>query len=67
MTSGVGAEIEFMELRGDLIIRRATTEENMNEHWDVLDAEFGRVDVKAAKRESRGDPLTTRCGGNCAP
>jgi hypothetical protein len=57
MTNGIGAEIEFAELRGDLIIRRATPDENMNEHWDMLDAEFGRVDVKAAKRKYRGGPV----------
>jgi len=57
MTTGIGAEIEFAELRGDLIIRRATPDENMNEHWDMIDAEFGRVDVKAAKRKYRGGPV----------
>ena len=54
---GVGAEIKFYELRGDLIVRRATADENMNEHWDYLDAEFGRVDVKAPKRLHRGGPI----------
>jgi hypothetical protein len=57
MICGVGAEIMFAELRGDLILRRATTDENMNEHWDLLDAEFGKVDVKAPKRLYRGGPV----------
>ena len=57
MTSGFMAEVEFIAMRGASIIRMATPEENMNEHWDVLDADFGRVDVKAAKRKYRGGPV----------
>lgn len=50
---GTAAEKEFISLRGDNFIRLATREENILQHWDLLDAEFGRVDVKAAKRSNR--------------
>ena len=52
-TEGTAAECEFIYLRGSFILRRATRDEDINEHWDVLDSEFGRVDVKAAKRRHR--------------
>lgn len=51
---GTEAENEFITLRGDCFLRRATRSEDMNEHWDILDSEYGRVDVKAAKRRHRG-------------
>ena len=54
---GTEAEKLFRKLRGDNFVRRATREEDMNEHWDVLDSEFGRVDVKAAKRKFRSGPV----------
>lgn len=54
---GTKAELEFISLRGDNFIREATRNENINEHWDVLDKEFGKVDVKAAKRKYRKGPI----------
>ena len=50
---GTSAEQEFAALRGDNYVRKSTKDEDIHEHWDVLDKEFGRVDVKAAKRFSR--------------
>ncbi len=43
---GALAEREFIELRSDTFVRSATKEENIHEHWDILDRELGRVDVK---------------------
>jgi len=54
---GTAAEQEFISLRGDNFIRKATKEENIFEHWDILDKEFGHVDVKAAKRKYRHGPV----------
>ncbi len=54
---GRAAEEEFISLRGDNFIRKATLNEDRNEHWDVLGKEFGRVDVKAAKRKNRRGPI----------
>lgn len=54
---GSAAEQEFIYLRGDSFIRAANKYENIHEHWDVLDSEFGRVDVKAAKRMYRNGPI----------
>jgi len=54
---GRAAEEEFISLRGNNFIRKATLDEDRNEHWDVLDKEFGRVDVKAAKRKYRRGPI----------
>lgn len=56
-SEGNKAEDLFIELRGDKFLRKANTAENIHEHWDVLDAEFGRVDVKAPKRKNRAGPL----------
>ena len=56
-SEGTAAEREFITLRGDNFIREANWNENVNEHWDVLDKEFGRVDVKAAKRKYRNGPI----------
>jgi hypothetical protein len=50
----MSAENEFINLRKDTFVRLATKEENFLEHWDILDSELGRVDVKAPKRKSRG-------------
>jgi hypothetical protein len=50
---GREAEEEFIALRGDNFLRRATKQEDIHEHWDILDKEFGRVDVKAAKGKWR--------------
>ena len=47
---GKEAEDIFIKRRGDNFIRKATRNEDINEHWDVLDRELGKVDVKAAKR-----------------
>jgi len=47
---GKEAEDIFIKRRGNNFIRRATRNEDINEHWDVLDGELGKVDVKAAKR-----------------
>ena len=58
ISEGNTAENEFINLRKRTFIRKATKEEDMNEHWDVLDEELGRVDVKAAKRLYRNGPLT---------
>ena len=55
---GALAEREFIELRSDTFVRSATKEENIHEHWDILDRELGRVDVKAAKRLHRSGPIT---------
>jgi hypothetical protein len=52
LAQGEAAEKEFITLRGDNFVRRANSLEDMNEHWDVLDKEFGRVDVKSGKRSS---------------
>ena len=54
---GTQSEKEFINLRGSSFIRKATKDEDINEHWDVLDKEFGRVDVKAAKRKYRNGPI----------
>jgi hypothetical protein len=54
---GTVAEQEFTDLRQDNFIRRATRTEDINEHWDVLDKEFGKVDIKAGKRKYRGGPI----------
>jgi hypothetical protein len=54
---GDNAEEQFIQLRGDNFIRKADREENIHEHWDVLDKELGRVDVKAAKRKFRNGPV----------
>ena len=54
---GTQSEKEFISLRGSSFIRKATKAEDINEHWDVLDKEFGRVDVKAAKRKYRNGPI----------
>ncbi len=54
---GTEAEQEFIKLRGDNFIRPATRDENIFEHWDVLDEKFGKVDVKAAKRKYRNGPI----------
>lgn len=56
-SEGTVAEKEFIALRGENFVREATKEENIHEHWDVLDKEFGRVDVKAAKRKYRSGPI----------
>lgn len=56
-SEGRSAEKEFIELRADNFIRKATRNEDIFEHWDVLDKEFGRVDVKAAKRFNRRGPI----------
>jgi hypothetical protein len=57
MQEGTEAEREFISLRGSNFVRKSTKEEDMNEHWDILDAELGRVDVKAAKRLYRSGPV----------
>lgn len=54
---GRAAENEFISLRGDNFIRKSTRDEDIFEHWDVLDKEFGRVDVKAGKRSNRNGPV----------
>ena len=54
---GTAAEQEFISLRSNSFVRRATKEEDIHQHWDVLDKEFGMVDVKAAKRKFRGGPI----------
>ena len=57
MAQGDKAEQEFIRLRGDKFIRKATFDEDVNEHWDVLDKEFGKVDVKSGKRRSHKGPV----------
>ena len=57
VVEGTAAEIEFIKLRGELFVRRATRDEDIHQHWDVLDKQFGMVDVKAAKRKFRGGPV----------
>lgn len=54
---GTEAEQQFIKLRSDTFVRKSTKDEDMNEHWDVLDEELGRVDVKAAKRFYRNGPV----------
>ena len=54
---GTVAEKEFIKLRGNNFVRHATRDEDIFEHWDVLDKEFGKVDVKAAKRFKRRGPV----------
>ena len=54
---GTAAEKEFIKLRGNNFVRHATRNEDIFEHWDVLDKEFGKVDVKAAKRFERRGPV----------
>jgi hypothetical protein len=54
---GTEAEKEFIKLRGNNFVRSATRDEDIFEHWDVLDREFGKVDVKAAKRFERRGPV----------
>jgi hypothetical protein len=57
LREGTEAELEFISLRGDNIVRRATKQEDIYQHWDLLDLELGKVDVKAAKRKYRGGPI----------
>jgi hypothetical protein len=57
IVEGNKAEDEFINIRGENILRKANKTENIYEHWDVLDKEFGRVDVKASKRKYRGGPI----------
>lgn len=57
MAQGNQAEQEFIKLRGKNFIRKATFDEDVNEHWDVLDKEFGKVDVKSGKRRSHKGPV----------
>jgi hypothetical protein len=57
MSQGNEAEQEFIRLRGDNFIRKANFEEDVNEHWDVLDKQFGKVDVKSGKRRSHKGPV----------
>ncbi len=57
VTEGTDAEKHFISLRGSNFIRKSTREEDIHEHWDVLDKEFGRIDVKAAKRMFRGGDI----------
>ena len=47
---GKEAENMFIIMRGDNFIRRSNRNEDIHEHWDVLDRELGKVDVKASKR-----------------
>lgn len=54
---GNKAEEEFIKLRGDNFIRKADRSEDMKQHWDVLDKEFGKVDIKAPKRRERGGEI----------
>lgn len=54
---GVSAEKEFANLRKDTFVRFANREENILEHWDLMDSELGRIDVKAPKRKDRGGDL----------
>lgn len=54
---GISIEDEFINLRGDKFIRKSTRQEDMKEHWDVLDSELGRIDIKAPKRVYRGGPI----------
>lgn len=54
---GKFAEDRFVQLRRSHIIRVANDEENIHEHWDVLDDTFGRIDVKSAKRMHRGGEI----------
>lgn len=50
---GEEAENLFKRLRDGKIVRDANHIENRDEHWDVLDEDFGKVDVKSAKRLHR--------------
>ena len=54
---GAYTEQEFISLREDNFIRKANRKEDIHEHWDVLDKEFGKVDIKAAKRFERRGPV----------
>lgn len=54
---GTAAEKEFVELRKDFFVRKSTRDEDIFQHWDVLDSEYGKVDVKAAKRFERKGPI----------
>jgi hypothetical protein len=54
---GDSAENEFANLRKDTFVRLATKEENIFEHWDLMDSELGRIDVKAPKRKHRGGDI----------
>ena len=57
VVEGNTAEQKFINLRGDKIVRKATKEEDIKQHWDVLDSEYGRIDVKAQKRLSRSSSV----------
>ena len=54
---GTQAEQEFVKLRGDNFVRKATRTEDIHEHWDILDKELGKVDIKGAKRKFRNGPI----------
>lgn len=55
---GNAAVAKWVSLLGADYIRHATFHEDVNEHWDVLDQKYGRVDVKAPKRLYRNGPIT---------
>jgi hypothetical protein len=57
VVEGDSAENEFINLRKDTFVRLANKEENIFEHWDLMDSELGRIDVKAPKRKHRGGDI----------
>lgn len=54
---GEQAEAPFAKIRGAKILATASPEQNRDEHWDVYDSDFGRVDVKSPKRFKRNGEL----------
>ena len=54
---GTTTEQEFIKLREKTFVRKATRVEDIYQHWDILDSELGKIDVKAAKRRYRGGPV----------
>jgi len=54
---GQNAESRFTDMIGDSFIRKATRDEDIHEHWDILCKE-GKVDVKGLKKTNRRDSKT---------
>ena len=54
---GEQAEVLFSKIRGTKITAKASPEQNRDEHWDIYDSDFGRIDVKSPKRFKRNGEL----------
>jgi hypothetical protein len=57
MADGKSGEQRFASILTSPVF--ATKEQDINEHWDVMDADGNRYDVKIMKRYRRSDPAPT--------